>query len=260
MLRVLFPKYMLAYEQSRYRHWREVEEDLLPIVVDRQRDAVDVGAYVGTYTLALAKLARAVYAFEPDVGLASLLRKVVPANVHVSCSALSDQEGTSEFHVPMVDGRRVGTCGSLVTTQASDYEVSVTRTTTLDAALTDADVGFIKIDVEGAEKLVLSGGQRLIIRCRPVIQIEANTPDALATVSDFFKPLGYVGFFICGDKTFGLNEFRTDTQDPLRPNEQVERVEKRSIYNFFFTPSTAEIGLRQEMDRLLSRKNGVSAS
>ena len=62
---------------------------MLPIVVDRLRDAVDVGAYVGSYTFALAGLAHMVYAFEPDAELAGLLRSAAPANVRVAHSAVS---------------------------------------------------------------------------------------------------------------------------------------------------------------------------
>lgn len=81
---------MLAYEQSRTKDWSEIKEELLLIVVDRLRDAVDVGAYVGSYTFALAGLAHMVYAFEPDAELAGLLRTAAPANVRVAHSAVSD--------------------------------------------------------------------------------------------------------------------------------------------------------------------------
>lgn len=35
-----------------------------------------------------------------------------------------------------------------------------------------ADVGFVKVDVEGYEKFVLEGAQQLIAQCRPTIQLE----------------------------------------------------------------------------------------
>lgn len=251
-LRAMFPRFMHARAHSKMRHWREVEEDLLPVVVYRQRDAVDVGAYVGSYTLLLAKLARTVYAFEPDVEMATMLRRVAPANVRVLDNAVSDQEGTSEFHVPSLKGRRAVTCGSLVAPQGRDYDMRLVKTTTLDAILTDSDVGFIKIDVEGAEQSVLTGAQQLIARCRPVILVEANTPEAVAAVSAFFEPLKYVGFFVREGRTCGLLEFKDEMQDSGLWSEHVPRQQMRLLNNFFFAPREAEAELRAEIDRFLA--------
>jgi FkbM family methyltransferase len=256
LLRAMFPKLMHAYALSD-KQWSEIEEDLLPIVVDRQRDAVDVGAYVGSYTVALAKLARIVYAFEPDIELANLLQRATPANVCVSHDAVSDRSGTTEFHVPSLDGRREVTLGSLVAAPERDCDVRIVRTTTLDGALVNSDVGFIKIDVEGAEQSVLVGGRQLIARCRPVVLVEANTPDAVAAVSAFFEPLGYAGFFVREGRTFGLPEFRAEMQAPQLLDEPTPRRQMRFLNNFFFAPSDAEPEIRDKIETFLTRDNRV---
>lgn len=254
----MFPKFMHARAQAKMKHWTEVEQDLLPVVVHRQRDAVDVGAYIGSYTLLLAKLTRTVYAFEPDVEMATMLRRVAPPNVRVFNNAVSNREGTSEFHVPSLKGHRAVTCGSLVAPRGRDYDIRLVKTTTLDAALANSDVGFIKIDVEGAEQSVLVGAQQLIARCHPVILVEANTPEAVAAVSAFFEPLEYAGFFVHKGRTFGLLEFETDMQNPRLWSEHAPRQQMRFVNNFFFVPHEAEAELRAEMDRLLAREAGVS--
>ena len=82
-LRRLFPKLMHKRALSR-SEWSEVEEDLLPAVVDPSRAAVDVGAHVGSYTVRLAQIVPRVFAFEPDVELAGLLQRAAPRNVRVS--------------------------------------------------------------------------------------------------------------------------------------------------------------------------------
>lgn len=256
LFRVMFPKLMLARKRRR----SEIEIDLLPIVADRQRDAVDVGAYAGVYTMRLAKLARTVYAFEPDVEMAAMLQRAVPANVRVSSNAVSDRQGTAEFHVPLSKGRRAVTCGSLVVPQGCDYEVRTVKTTTLDAALANADVGYIKIDVEGTEQWVLLGAQQLIARCRPVILAEANKPEALATVAAFLERLGYVGFFVYGGKTLGLDEYKVEMHGKWQGGPvAVARKQGRFVYNFFFAPSEAEKGLRTEMEGFLARPGPSNA-
>jgi FkbM family methyltransferase len=248
---VIFPSVMHARALS-HKHWSEVEEDLLPIVVEPGRDAVDVGAHIGSYTVALAKLAHTVFAFEPDVELAYLLRRAAPPNVRVSRNALSDRMGTSTFHVPWVNGHYASGLGSLVVPSGYDYRIRTVPTTTLNAALTDAEVGFIKIDVEGHERSVLIGGRDLIARCRPVVLVEANTPDSVAAVASFFDNLRYTGFFVRGGRTFGMTEFNPDMQDPKLLEEHVPRRLMRYLNNFFFVPSDALDQLREEIDRFLT--------
>lgn len=255
--RAMFPKFMLSRAHSKNKRWSEVEEDLLPVVVDRERDAIDVGAYAGSYTLPLAALARTIYAFEPDVEMAAMLRRAAPPNVRVFDNAVSDREGTSEFHVPSSNGRRAVTCGSLVTPQGRDYDVRLVKTTTVDLAVANADVGFIKIDVEGAEKPVLVGAQRLIARCRPVILVEANSPEAVEAVSAFFEPMEYAGFFVHESRTCGLREFKVDMQESRPGDEGVQRRQMCLVNNFFFVPGNAETQLRAEIDKFLSRESGV---
>ena len=61
--------------------WSELEEDLLPAVVDPARAAVDVGAHAGSYTVRLAQVVPKVFAFEPDPEMARLLQRAAPRNV-----------------------------------------------------------------------------------------------------------------------------------------------------------------------------------
>src|SRR5205085_7556894 len=70
----------------RYRalkEWRrgEAELKLLPSLIDRHRNAIDVGANKGTYTYFMARLARHVYAFEPNPKMHAVLRRTIGSNV-----------------------------------------------------------------------------------------------------------------------------------------------------------------------------------
>jgi hypothetical protein len=67
----------------------------------------------------------------------------------------------------------------------------------LDEEIND-DVHFIKIDVEGAERLVFNGAKRILTQSRPIIMSELS-PDALRQVSNvgfdeymaFLQGMGY---------------------------------------------------------------------
>lgn len=253
LLRASFPRLMYKYELYRRlsEYGREIEEDLLPAVIDRRRDAVDVGAYLGTYATVLAGLTPMVYAFEPERELAMMLRRAAPANVRVWHNAVSDREGTAQFHVPLRGGRRAVTLGSLIAPTGGDCEVRTVRTVTLDGELRDADVGFIKIDVEGAEPAVLAGARRLIARCQPVILAEANTPAAVSAVSEYLRTFGYTALFIYQRRVRGLQELSADMQDPLQLQESVPRRKMRFVNNFLFVPASAAARMRKEIAEFL---------
>ena len=71
-------------------------------------------------------------------------------------------------------------------------------------------VDFIKIDVEGAEKLVFDGGRRMLTKDRPLILSEVNCYD-LAGVSQispeeyvsYLEASGYIPRLIGPEGTFG---------------------------------------------------------
>ena len=259
-LRATFPRSMHRYELS-HKCWIEVEESLLPAVVDSERDAVDVGAYVGRYTVALARLARTVHAFEPELELATMLQRATPSNVRVCRDAVADRISAAEFHVPITNERRNVTNGSLVTAHEKEFvETRTIQTVTLDAALAGSDVGFVKIDVEGAEMPVLCGARQLITRCRPVVLVEIVGPDEVAAVSVYFAELGYAGFFARDGKTFGLDEFRADMQDWRLHTGPEPRRHKRFVSNFFFAPSESVRRLREEAGKLLASEHQRAGS
>lgn len=247
VLRRLFPKLMLKRALSRDQ-WNEIEEELLPAVVDPSRVAVDVGAHAGSYTVRLARIAPKVFAFEPDTEMADLLRRGTPSHVVVSSDAVSDTAGTKTFRVPVEAGHASVTLGSLApldTTSTIDRQV---RTTTLDQ-LAGEDVGFVKIDVEGHEAEVLAGGRELLRRRRPVFLLEANDADDVARLAAFFADEDYAGFFVHPDGgTRPIEELTPDLQDRAELSKPVTRREMRFVNNFFYAPRDEADELRRRLE------------
>jgi FkbM family methyltransferase len=249
-LRLLFPKLMHKRALS-HNEWSEIEEDLLPAVVDPSRAAVDVGAHVGSYTVRLAQIVPRVFAFEPDVELAGLLQRAAPRNVLVSSDALSDTAGWKTFRVPVEAGHASVTLGSLAPLESPSTTDRQVRTSTLDE-LADEDIGFIKIDVEGHEAEVLAGGQNLLRRHRPVFLLEANDAEDVVRLAAYFADHDYAGFFVHPDGgTRSIDELTPDLQDRAELARPVTRRKMRFVNNFFFAPSDQADQLRRRVDAAL---------
>lgn len=177
---------------------------------------IDVGANFGLFTVLASRRVGAagkVLAFEPWAGSATHLRRNVEANrcanVAIHECALSDDVGTAKFSVHEDCGRN--SLGQLDT--ADSAEVEVRR---LDELLPgDARLDWMKIDVEGAEELVLRGAVETLRRCRPAIVFEttAQGPACMGLPPfgawDFLAELGY-GFF--------------DVDDPALPRLSAPRL------------------------------------
>jgi FkbM family methyltransferase len=251
-LRSLFPKAMHRRALS-HDEWAEVEEDLLEAVVDPARAAVDVGAHAGSYTVRLARIVPKVFAFEPDPEMSALLRRATPGNVVVSADALSDTAGWKTFRVPVEAGRASVTLGSLADLDARSTIERQVRTTLLDQ-LADEDVGFVKIDVEGHEVEVLSGGRDLLRRRRPVYLLEANDAKDVARLAAFFAAYDYAGFFVHPDGgTRWIHELAPDLQDHWELTRPIPRRQMRFVNNFFYAPGDEAEPLRRRIDAALHR-------
>ena len=142
---------------------------LLAYLLREDSNCIDAGANVGDVLRQIVRYAprgRHV-AFEPLPDLAAGLRVGFPA-VDVREAALSDAAGTATFHRVRDGSAR----SSLRPTGAEEERLSVS-VQRLDDAL---DAGYapdlIKIDVEGAEGLLLRGARETLARHRPVVVFE----------------------------------------------------------------------------------------
>lgn len=126
----------------------------------------DVGANIGAISLVAAGLCRRVVAFEPDPRSLECLRKNVAANgltnVDIVAGALGVKSGTATLY--QAAGSNTGMT-SLVPGRAivvGQKNVQVFRADDLIAGRPDFAPNVMKIDVEGAEHLVLGGASALL--------------------------------------------------------------------------------------------------
>ncbi|MGB7844226.1 MAG: FkbM family methyltransferase [Candidatus Acidiferrum sp.] len=141
---------------------------------------VDGGASCGIYTVAAARLVGAsgrVLSFEPGAEAFSVLKRNIELNhlmnVRAHCAALSDKDGTAELY----HHEHGPNSFSLGKPQSTAIESEQVVTLSLDEVFRKenaARLGFIKLDVEGAEELVLRGAGQIIAHSFPTILFEAN--------------------------------------------------------------------------------------
>ncbi|NGZ02646.1 MAG: hypothetical protein CV090_06315 [Nitrospira sp. WS238] len=122
----------------------------------------DCGANIGLATLFFKWLYpdSEVYAFEPDRETFTLLKRNVEANhligVRLYNVALSDKSGTADFHVDCADP---GSLRMSLNYQRMPKDTITVETLALSEMigrqLPDRDIDFLKLDVEGAEDVVL---------------------------------------------------------------------------------------------------------
>ena len=160
---------------------------LLRSLPKQQRIAIDVGANVGSITIALAHMGFVVYALEPHPQTRQRLAHAVghlskSGRVKILELAASDHDGTADLLVGSND--TVSTLEASWTTIAfpdyfADKRMIRVPTRMLSTLLPEQgvhQVGFLKIDVEGHETNVLRGTLTDRTRLEPpvIVMFEAN--------------------------------------------------------------------------------------
>jgi FkbM family methyltransferase len=239
-----FLKRSARFLRTRQRFWREYlysgEAELrqLSNYVDPQRLAIDVGANVGLYTYHLSRLARHVHTFEPNEHYVNIVRNLGLSNVSIEEFALSRSNGKVELRIPRVgDGREDFGMASLEAAAVSDEQLAqkiLIETRTLDS-FNFADVGFIKIDVEGHEEGVLDGAMETISHSRPTILAEIEERHNLGGIWRIAEKLGELGyeasFFVDGQKT-SLDQFKPEIHQRVTPELDGGGHSRRAIAYF----------------------------
>ncbi|MDA1088900.1 MAG: FkbM family methyltransferase [Proteobacteria bacterium] len=177
-------------------------------MLDDESVIFDIGGHSGQYAKLLARLAKRgrVYSFEPSSYSRSILNLAIKVNrfknINVVAKGLGDAPGTLTLTTPI---KSYGTfkyglahMGDGTNNDAGHHEQ--VALTTIDAFATEVGLkrlDFIKMDVEGWELRILSGGAETIQRFRPVMMIElvgsqlARAGDSLEEAWALLQSWGY---------------------------------------------------------------------
>ena len=213
--KMFIPEKFLFKKRIKRAIKKTYEEDLLILdkIVNKNLESIDVGVYRGVYSYRLSQISKHVHSFEPNPlifpYLEKNLKKLVK-NITLYNSALSDEVIETDLKIPkrfeMINKSnyeemyKLG-CATIHKKNMLSNEKFIThkvKTTKLDDILINRKIGFIKIDVEGHEKNVLSGGINLIKKQKPNLLIEIEERHSQEKVEDtinFINNLGYKSYF-----------------------------------------------------------------
>lgn len=157
---------------------------------------VDVGANYGQMTVALSHAAKStgtVYAFEPHPDLFKYLcynseEKSIVSPVQ---KALTEHAGKSQLHVPREWQTHAGS-SSLNPEFVENTERVEVEVSTLDEEIgSSEEVSVMKIDVEGHEKEVMKGGERMFSERRIKHVVFEDHDYQSSKAVRFLKEMGY---------------------------------------------------------------------
>lgn len=224
---------------------RNVEPELVWIKEYLQNDAIifDIGANVGTFLYQFENKLnhKNIYAFEPNKKLNIRLKRLFPS-MNISSVALSDENTTAQFKVPIIKGKMVASRGTLNTSyKEKDEENSYTETVEvvkLDDWVKSKNIkkiDIIKIDVEGNEMKTLFGGKETIQKFKPTLMVEMEQRHHDQLIWNEISEVENWGFeaHYLNRKTFILEKL---TEEILLKNISDEKNKTDYINNIIFLP------------------------
>jgi len=190
----------------------EKELSIIGNFTDKNKEAVDVGVYRGVYTYKLSKEFKHVHAFEPNPLIYPFLEKnltKIVKNMTLKNLALSDSNGDVNLRIPSRSKSIFKTnyeeiyklgCATIHEGNKIDNKNNFkVKKIKLDDLLEDKNISFVKIDVEGHEREVITGSKKIIKKNKPVLLVEIeerhNNFPILDTI-EFVKNFGYNSYFV----------------------------------------------------------------
>lgn len=227
---------------------REPELALLSRLCQPRTISVDVGASTGIYTIFMLAYSRCCLAFEPRASVALRLQQKLAFagdRLQIHSVALSDHSGDMLLRVPRRDGGRATVEAANSLNDVADVDAVTVPVRSLDS-FAAADVGFIKIDVEGHELAVLQGARVCLQSSQPRLLIEIEErhhPDGLRRVTAYLDRFGYRAFFLWNSTLHPLAEFNPAIHQDRGVVTAAGSPTKTYVQNFIFVHKEDRLAL-----------------
>lgn len=175
----------------------------LESVASKGKVFVDIGAFVGTYSIRLADLYGEVIAIEPDVYNLEVLKANIDLNHITNMRVLDIGIGNESCQKDFLSK----SCGGIILREKSADQWKAEGATVVKVSIEPLDdvvgeANVIKIDTEGYEELVLLGASKLL-DSRPCVVIEHHDKlypnqfvGSTERISDIFSKRDYLGLWL----------------------------------------------------------------
>jgi|GEM_PF-1252126 len=161
------------------------------VKIEKGDVVIDAGANMGMFAALAASKGAVVYAFEPVEKIRkTYLAKTAQMNpdIRIVPMALADKNGLADMHLD----EKNSAAASMIFKKNGGVEKDV-QCTTLDSFVEQnaiSRVDFIKMDIEGAERLMLAGAQNVLKRHAPKLSIcTYHLPDDKEALSALIRQL-----------------------------------------------------------------------
>jgi FkbM family methyltransferase len=169
---VLYPWVHEPLEKLLSRRYLKDEFEAISKLVKENHIVIDVGANIGTHSVYMSKIVGKngkVFSFEPVADTYYLLKENLALNhvenVEVIKAALKEKDGNEVMNVFPSDFSEWNSFGVPETNESKPTDIIEVRTMKLDTFEKENNIkhiDFLKIDVEGSERYVLSGATELL--------------------------------------------------------------------------------------------------
>lgn len=182
---------------ERYGEFSESEVQVFRDVIKNGDVVLDVGANIGCHTIALSRLVGqngVVFAYEPErTNFNTLAGNVAINNIHNIFPFQKAIGSSSGFiNIPELDLEKTVNFGGLSLcedySEAPHYSVPLIVLDEQNFLKLD----FIKMDIEGMEKLALEGARETIDKFKPILYVEDDREDKSGPLIECLKSMGYV--------------------------------------------------------------------
>lgn len=224
-----------------YGEWSEGEMEIYKACIKPDMAVIEVGSHIGTFTVPISKLCKAVYSFEPQRTVHQVLNTNLITNgchnVYSYMMAVGDEHKLTSFKEVDYDSsitKQGFNSGAVQLKQIEGtggypcYQIRLD-----DFIPAHTPVGFIKVDAETMEVQVLKGASDLIKRNKPILYLESNPGE-----KELIKVVKDMGYRVFEHTPYGwsANNFKKNQDQILKPRPG-------NIYDYmlFCYPANKEI-------------------
>lgn len=170
----------IAFTQN--ERYDQLSQQIIKIVCTPESSCIDVGANQGKILKMMLNAAPhgIHFAFEPIPKLFNLLNQNFGNKVNIFCLALSDKKESTSFNLVLTDMAYSGLKKRAYDKKERDTSIEVATNLLDEIITTTTKISLMKIDVEGAELLVLRGAIKTIQQSKPLLLFEFGKAGASA--------------------------------------------------------------------------------